>query len=578
MFCRTKTAKGQTYLQIVESYRANGRTRQRVVASLGRLDRLAASGGLDRLIQSACRFSETLLALSEADSRSRDPAVRWRSIGPALLFGALWEATGCADILRAALKGRRFGFDVERAVFASVLHRIMVSGSDRQACRWMRDQAIPGTAGLELHQFYRAMAWLGTPLAGEEAPEGKFSPRCTKDWIEEELFFQRRDLYTNLDMVFFDTTSLYFHGEGGTKLGRHGKSKDFRPQCKQLVVGMVLDGDGDPVASEIWPGNTADVKALDRVAARLQERFGLRSICVVADRGMISRETIASIEARGWHFILGARHRNSKEIKEKVLTDSAPFETVAMPRARNTPLELEVKEVHVKDGKAEDGEDADEDAEASSRRYVVCRNPAQARKDAATREAILKKLHTKLEKGGPKGLVGNRGFKRYLRAKGGVFEVDYDKIQSEERFGGLWVLHTNTDFEPGQIATRYKALWMVEQVFRTSKALLETRPIFHKCDETIRGHVFCSFLALVLQSELQRRMQAAGVEVEWADIRRDLNALTETEIEQDGKRFLVRSATQGSIVAILRCAGARLPQTIRQIETAEHGETLPATE
>ena len=220
----------------------------------------------------------------------------------------------------------------------------------------------------------------------------------------------------------------------------------------------------------------------------------------------------------------------------------------------------------------------DEEAEAPSRRYVVCRNPAQARKDAATREAILKKLHTKLEKGGPKGLVGNRGFKRYLRAKGGVFEVDYDKIQSEERFDGLWVLHTNTDFEPGQIAARYKALWMVEQVFRTSKALLETRPIFHKCDETIRGHVFCSFLALVLQSELQRRMQAAGIEAEWADIRRDLNALTETEIEQDGKRFLVRSATQGSIVAIFRCAGARLPQTIRQIETAEHGETLPATE
>ena len=573
MFCRTKTAKGQTYFQIVESYRANGRTRQRVVVSLGRLDRLAASGGLDRLIQSACRFSETLLALSEANSRSRDPAVRWRSIGPALLFGALWEATGCADILRAALKGRRFGFDVERAVFASVLHRIMVSGSDRQACRWMRDQAIPGTAGLELHQFYRAMAWLGTPLAGEEAPEGKFSPRCTKDGIEEELFFQRRDLYTNLDMVFFDTTSLSFHGEGGTDLGRHGKSKDFRPQCKQLVVGMVLDGDGDPVASEIWPGNTADVKTLDRVAARLQERFGLRSICVVADRGMISRETLASIEARGWHFILGARHRNSKEIKEKVLTDAAPFETVAMPRARNTPLELEGKEVHVKDGKAEDGEDA----EAPSRRTVVCRNPAQARKDAATREAILKKLHTKLERGGPKGLVGNRGFKRYLRAKGGVFEVDHDKIQSEERYDGLWVLQTNTDFEPGQIATRYKALWMVEKVFRTSKDLLDTRPIFHKCDETIRGHVFCSFLALVLQSELRRRMQAAGIEAEWADIRRDLNALTETEIEQDGKRFLVRSATQGSIVAILRCAGAQLPQTIRQIETAEHEETPPAT-
>jgi hypothetical protein len=291
---------------------------------------------------------------------------------------------------------------------------------------------------------------------------------------------------------------------------------------------------------------------------------------------MISRETLAKIEARGWHFILGARHRNSKEITEKVLPDAAPYETVEMPRAEERPLQLEVKEVRVTDEEAEGGEDAD-DAKTGLRRYVVCRNPAQARKDAAAREAILKKLHTRLEKDGPKSLVGNRGFKRYLRAKGGVFEVDYDKIQSEARYDGLWVLQTNTDFNPSEIAARYKALWMVEQCFRTSKTLLETRPIFHKRDETIRGHVFCSFLALVLQSELRRRMEAAGIEAEWADIVRDLNALTETEIEQDGKRFLVRSATQGSIAAILRCAGVRLPKTIRQIETAEHDGTPPNT-
>ena len=572
MFCRTKTVKGWTYLQIVESRRVEGRTRQRVVATLGRLDRLAASGGLDRLIRSACRYSETLLALSEANSRTRDTEARWRSIGPALLFGALWDETGCADILRTALQGRQFGFDVERAVFTTVLHRIMESGSDRQACRWMQDQAIPRAAGLKLHQFYRAMAWLGSPLAGEEEPEGNFSPRCTKDRIEEELFAERRDLFTNLDMVFFDTTSIYFHGEGGKDLGRYGKSKDFRPQCKQLVVGMVLDGDGYPVASEIWPGNTADVKALDRVADRLQKQFGLRSICVVADRGMISRATLEAIEARGWHFILGARHRTSKEIQEKVLTDAAPFATVKMPRAQNTPLELEVKEVRVTDPEATDGDDA----EAPGRRYVVCRNPAQARKDAATREAILEKLHTRLKQNGARSLVGNRGYKRYLRTKGGVFEIDHDKIQSEARFDGLWVLQTNTDFTPEDAAAKYKSLWMVEQAFRTSKSVLETRPIYHKCDETIRGHVFCSFLALLLQSELLRRMDAAGIEAEWADIRRDLDALIETEIEQDGKRFLVRSATRGSIAAILRCAGARLPQTIRQIATDEQEESQAA--
>ena len=219
----------------------------------------------DGLIQSASRFSGTRPALSETDRRTRDREVRWLSIGPALLFGALWDTAGCAKILRTALKGRRFGFDVERAVFASVLHRIMVSGSDRQACRWLHNRAIPGTAKPELHQLYRAMAWLGTPLAGEKALERTFSPRRTRDRIEGELFFERRDPDTNFNMVFFDTTSLNFRG--GSELGRHGKSRDLRPQCKQLVVGMVLDGERDPIASGIWPGNSADVKALDRVAA-----------------------------------------------------------------------------------------------------------------------------------------------------------------------------------------------------------------------------------------------------------------------------------------------------------------------
>ena len=306
MYCRTKISGGRTYLQIAESRREGKKVRQRVICTLGRLDRLTASGALDRLVQSVSRHSEKLLVLSEATDRSVDASSR--VIGPGLLFEPLWRDTGCGEILREALEGRGHGFDVERAVFASVLHRIMVSGSDRQAHRWMQDQVIPGAEELQLQHLYRAMAWLGEPEDGEGAEDAdrQFGPRCVKDWIEEQLFAHRRDLYTGLDMVFFDTTSLYFHGEGGKTLGRHGKSKDFRPHCRQMVVGMVLDGDGYPVCSQIWPGNTADVATLDRVAQRLQTRFGLGSVCVVADRGMISKATLAAIEARGWQYILGA--------------------------------------------------------------------------------------------------------------------------------------------------------------------------------------------------------------------------------------------------------------------------------
>ena len=145
--------------------------------------------------------------------------------------------------------------------------------------------------------LYRAMGWLGEAL-GESEPDAS-SPRRTKDLIEEELFARRRDLFTDLDLVFFDTTSLFFTGNGGETLGQYGKSKDHRSDCKQMVLGMVIDGDGIPVCSEMWPGNTADVTTLDRVAERLQRRFGVRRVCLVTDAGMISKKMIAAVEARG---------------------------------------------------------------------------------------------------------------------------------------------------------------------------------------------------------------------------------------------------------------------------------------
>ena len=164
-------------------------------------------------------------------------------------------------------------------------------------------------------------------------------------------------------------------------------------------------------------------------------------------------------------------------------------------------MELQVKEVTVSDTPCKGAVKAPH----KPRRYVVCRNPDQARKDAATREQILAALESKLRSDGPKSVVATRGYKRYLKAEKGAFAVDLDKARDEQRFDGMWVLRTNTELSAVEVALRYKQLWMVEQLFRTAKSLLDTRPIFHKTDATICGHVFCSFLALVLRDELFRR-------------------------------------------------------------------------
>ena len=494
-------------------------------------------------MRSGARFAAKAMVLSAA-SNNAAIKIAVRRIGPALVFERLWEETGCRAVITALAGQRKHGFALERAVFLTVLHRLFMSGS--AADRWREDYAIVGVAGLDLHHLYRAMAWLGEELP-EKEQDGRtpFAPRCLKDVIEERLFAHRRDLLTRLDLVFMDTTSLYFEGAGGQTLGQHGYSKDHRPDLRQMILAVLLDGDGRPVCSEMWPGNTADVTTLIPVIDRLRQRFDIARMCVVADRGMISAETVAELEARRLLYILGVRERSDKLVHELVLDHPAPFVPLMMKK-RGKEIDYEAKTVMV-----------------AGRRYIVCRNRQGAEKDAADRASIVAALERHLAKG-DKALVGNTGFRRYLKTMSEKhFAIDPDKIEEEKKLDGIFVLRTNTDLNPLEAMLCYKQLWTVEQTFRTAKHLLTTRPIFHKLDETIRGHVFCSFLALVLKTELEERIAVLERVSSWPEIIADLDSLTETEIEYDGKHFIVRSAPRPAATLALRAAGVALPPTIR---------------
>jgi hypothetical protein len=557
MFFRTKTSGPRSYLQIVENRWEDGRPRQRVIATLGRLDHLQQSGQLDALLASGARLARSVLLLS-AHAKGQLPTITTRRIGPALIFERLWRETGCQRAIEQMLDGRRFECDVERAVFLTVLHRLFDPGSDRAADKWKADYQIEGCDALRLHHLYRAMGWLGEELPQDQQKDKTpFAPRCTKDRIEEEVFAHRRDLFTDLQLVLFDTTSIYFEGNGGEDIGQRGYSKDHRPDLYQMIVGAVLDGQGRPICCELWPGNTADVTALIPVVDRLRSRFGVSKVCVVADRGMISRETVEALEQdeRGWSYILGARMRSQNEVKDEVLSRAGRYRVVHPPRVKSDdPSPLKVKEVWVDD-----------------RRYIVCLNEDEARKDAADREAIVAALREQLRHG-DKTLVGNKGYRRYLSGGGPEhFRIDEAKVAEDARYDGKWVLRTNTELDSAEVALQYKQLWVVEQWFRSCKSLLQTRPVYHKCDETIRGHAFCSFLALVLRQELQARLGERGHEVEWADVIGDLDRLQRIEVEQDGKRFLLRSEAQGACGKVFQAVGVALPPTVQQVPPTDPG-------
>ena len=559
MFVREKHINGYTYLYLVETVREDGRTKQRILKNLGRKDAVLAAGSLERLASSVARYAERAVVLSEL-AAGRPDQLACQRIGGPLLFGRLWEQTGCAAVIKELLASRGFEFDVERAIFATVLHRLFVSGSDRACDKWIEDYAVPGVDGLALHHLYRAMAWLGEELDalyGGQAHATPFAPRCVKDQIEEALFARRRDLFSELSVVFMDTTSLSFEGAGGETLGQRGYSKDHRPNLMQLILCVVIDSEGRPVCTEIMPGNTADVSVLLPTIDRLRHRFAIGRVCVVADRGMISAATIEGLEERGLEYILGARERTDRVVRDVVLADDGPFTPLLIERANGAETQLFAKEVR-----------------HAGQRYIVCRNEAEAEKDRADRQAILAGLEQQLQRG-DKALIGNSAYRRYLRrvapkgAKGGkarpgpAFEIDAGKLADEARYDGIFVLRTNARVTPLQAMLRYRELLAVETLFRKAKGVLRTRPIYHASDAAIRGHVFCSFLALVRQKALYECCKAAGFTPEWGDVLRDLDRLQEVLLAKDGQQIRLRTPATGAVGPLFKAVGIALPPNIR---------------
>ena len=351
MYFRRKTSAGRAYLQIVESRRDGDQVRQQV-STLGRYEELQESGQLERLLRSGARFASKALVLSAVADDSA-LKIASRRIGPALVFERLWEETGCQAVIAQLCGARKHGFALEGEVFLTVLHRLCVSGSDRAADRWREDYRIAGVAGLDLHHLYRAMAWLGEELpAKDQDGRTPFAPRCLKDLIEERLFAHRRDLFTRLDLVFMDATSLYFEGAGGqTRPLRLQQGPPAR--LRQMILAVVIDGDRRPVCSEMWPGN-GDVTTLIPVIDRLRARFTIARVCVVADRGLISADTLAELEARRLLYILGVRERSDKLVRELVLNDAGPLLPLMMSK-RAKQVDYEAKAVLL-----------------AGRRYIVC--------------------------------------------------------------------------------------------------------------------------------------------------------------------------------------------------------------
>jgi hypothetical protein len=537
MFVRLKrsgpTHAPREYLQIVESFREQGKVRQRLIATLGRRDELVATGALDDLIRSLVKFSERLRVVDRVRQEGLQ-AHTARAWGPALVFGRLWEQQGLPEILGRLARGRRFGFDIERACFALALQRLCAPGSDLQGAGWLQSIACSGVETLELHHLYRTVGGFLAPSRAD---------------LERELFFRDRDLFTQtLDLVFIDTTSTFIWRSEESELRRRGYSRDRRPDQPQVVICLAVDRHGWPIAWDILPGNTDDRTAFTQMITTLRTRFQIGRVIVVADRGMISQRVLDLLTGDAqapFDYILGCRLRQDRTVADEVLARAGRYHPV------DGRTSLQVKEVHVGD-----------------QRYIVCRNLDEARKDAAAREAILAKLQHTLEHAGPKAVIGNVGFKRFVTVAKGSVSIDRAAIAREARLDGKFVLRTSTALSAEEVARAYKSLWRVERAFRETKSTFEVRPIFHHRDDTSIGHIVACFLALRLEVDLQHRLEDRDVDVSWPDLMRDLVEVRAVDVTLDGHRYRLRTDLRGSAYHAFAAAGVRPPALVTPLGPA----------
>ncbi len=541
MFTRVKTvrANGRTYqyVHIVENRWEQGKVRQRIVGSLGRLDVLQARGDLERILTGLVEQCPQvkLVRAERAQALAIESDRVW---GPVPVFERLWEELGLADLLRRLAQGSRLGFELERCAFALVLQRLLKPASDRAGARWLPTIHGAGFERLRLPHFYRTVGRLWR----------------WKERIETELFQRGRDLFNDgLDLFFFDTTSTYFEGTTWQGWAKLGKSRDRRPDHLQLVLGVVLRRDGLPVACEIWPGNMADVKTLVPILEALRKRFKIRKIVLVCDRGMVSAANLKAITKAGYQFIVGMRMRRALEVRDEVLGRAGRYRVVQH--------NLQVKEVWV-----------------DARRYVVCVNPERAEKDRQDREAILEKLREKLAAGGIKRLINNRGYRRFLAVTRGEAGIDEAKVRADARYDGKYVLRTTTALPAVEVAEAYKQLTWIERLWRELKDVVEVRPIYHhQKKENVKGHIFSAFLALCLGAALRRRLQdlwlrehpkaprpTPGAEpprlpVPWDDLLQDLAQVRAVTVRLEEERYLLRTELKGHAGLAFRAVGVRPP-------------------
>jgi hypothetical protein len=552
---RNKDGSEVRYLQLAHNEWDTGRkcSVARVIHSFGREDQLDRAA-LARLVGSLSRVLEPEQALI-ATAPAELEFVRSVPLGGAWALDGLWRQLGIDTAIERLLAARRLDVRAERLLFAMVANRALAPFSKLACCEWLAaDVAIPGlegdAVGEDPQPLYRAMDW----LLEIEAQ------------LAEQVYWATADLLNlEVDLLFFDTTSTYFErdepdaetgdDDGVTRSAfrTFGHSKDSRDDLPQVVIGMAVTRTAIPIRAWCWPGNASDQPLIRQVKDDLRE-WKLSRVVWVADRGFQSAENRRYLQRAGGHYIIGEKLRGESAEAKAALARQGRYRTVAG--------NLQVKEVRVDDGTMRD-------------RFVICRNPDQADRDQAVRDALVKQLKDDIKDSDRLSadqraklaarLQAKRGLKRLLRTTpSGLLRIDRAAVRAESHLDGKFLLRSSDPtLSAEDIALGYKQLLQVKRGWRDMKTTIDLRPVHHRKEDRIRAHVQLCWLALLLI-----RIAENQTEDTWRNVRRELQRLHQGTFR--GTAGLVHKTSQPTAAQqkILRALGLQAPPAFPALDAA----------
>ncbi len=514
-----RSAQNIDYVYVVEGYRdSSGRIKHKYLFSLGRLEDFLNTESFKKLAKRA---------LSESVEKQFD--LTKISEGRVLNYGhclikKLWDKFQFDEFFSRVSKKKQFNLS-QAVLYMTARHMI---SSDSKLGMYESRKDFLGFESIGINHLYRALDVLAE----------------SKEELEEYLFNRRYNLFNNqVDVVFYDVTTIYFESQNEDILRKYGFSKDGKMRSiflrrsrksqigsVQIVLGLLIDSEGFPIGYEIFPGNTFDGKTLLPFLERLKKRFSLKRIIIVADKGINSKINLLKLKEQGFGYIVAVRLKSADfQLHKEVFNPEGYVEIKTEEgifKYKQIKYSFKVRDL---EGKIKEITDT----------VIISYSDKRAEKDRAEREILINKAIKLLESPSIIEGLNKRGGKKYIKTEGqNRYILDETLIKRDMEFDGYYAVQSSENLSPEQILSAYHSLWKIEESFRIMKHTIEVRPVYHWTEKRIRGHLVVCFLSFLFMRMLE---SALNKDVSTERIKEALQSVTLTEFSIDGKEYYLKN-------------------------------------